>query len=108
MKSNTILHLRNMWTSIVAEWDNYEEDEPKFDVKEFEFKIDAVDYAIEAMKCCDRNRARYGLCHDHARATQTSHVVTTIVARLFEGTLSKSELVAAYPKMKWNVGYHEC
>jgi len=97
-----------MWTCIVADWDTYGDNDPKFDVREFELKSDAVDQAIEAMGSCDRGQARYGLCDHFAHAAQTQRFGCIIVACLFEGTLSKSELVAAYPKMKCSVGYCDC
>lgn len=103
------MHLRNMWTCIVATWDNLFDEKPKFDVQEFKRKDDAVEHAIEAMGvCCDRGRARYGLRDHSEHTTQKFGSCEIIVARLFEGALSKSELVAVYPDMKWNVGYHDC
>lgn len=97
-----------MWTCIIAKWETLGDGEPTFEVEEFHTKAGAEDHALKAFPFCCQDGARQGLCNDSNRATQTTFMFVTTVARIFEGSLSKGELVAAYPKMKWNVGYTDC
>lgn len=97
-----------MWTCIIAKWDKHDEDKTTFEVEEFHTKAAAEAHALEAFPSYCHDSARHGLCNDHMHATQRVFLSETTVARIFEGTLSKGELVAAYPKMKWNVGYCDC